>query len=404
MAKYLISLLILGSLFAGAIAFAHDALPAEATVDEAVAMDDVVESHELEIMEPSLLPDSPFYFLKNWAREIKAFFAFDPSRKAELRLRFADEKIIEMKKLVEKNATADKIKKGVENYQKAVEKVAKESKKAGETEPQGPKTNNFFDKLIKHQILHQKILQKLEDQVPAGVFVNIKAARNNHLEKFAEVMQKLEDKEKIGERIEKSLEALKGSEFNQFKNLELLMDLGEKVPEEARESLRRAQENALQRLKEKLEAMSPEDQAEFKEYMEKISMSKERKMEVIENLRSELVANPQLRERLLETRETILKKFTEKKEKNCPAWTAPAEKFCKDGRVVIEKSAAGCPLNTKCIVPGEFGKPKIGNGSVFCITLWDPVCGKDGRTYSSECFANASEIEIADKGECSKSR
>lgn len=391
--KYLISLLALGFLLTGSTAFTHDALPTEATAEEAMALDEIVEAHELEINEPSLLPDNPFYFLKNWGREIQAIFTFDPSRKAELRLRFAAEKIIELQKLLEKNATPEKIKKGAENYRKEIEKLAKESQAAGETEPNEPETNKFLDKFIKQQTLHQRILQRMENQVPLSVFEKIRAARQEHLKKFAEVMTKLEEKEKIGERLERIIEELKGSEFKNFKNLEILMDLEEKMPQEALPGIHRAQENFFRKLKEEMEA-APE---KFEEYMENVIGSRERKIEVLENLRSdELMKKPQLRENLLETRDKILEKLDERAEKtNCPAWTPPSSGFCKDGRTVVEKSADGCFLPPTCLVPGEFGKQQI-----FCITLWDPVCGKNGRTYSNECFAKVANIEIDHNGSC----
>lgn len=41
-----------------------------------------------------------------------------------------------------------------------------------------------------------------------------------------------------------------------------------------------------------------------------------------------------------------------------------------------------------------------GSGDQYCIELYDPVCGEDGQTYSNECFAKTSNVNVKHKGEC----
>ena len=180
----------------------------------------------------------------------------------------------------------------------------------------------------------------------------------------------------------------------------MLKELEEKAPDEAKEAIQRAQENTLKRLKDDLSQMSQIDQERFKLYINKIQGDEEIKAEILENLRSELKENPGLREGLLETRNEILEKI---ETKDCPAIEKPDFNFCKDGRVVINKDARGCIANFQCLIPGEFNLPPLTDKQA-CITLWNPVCGENNRTYSNECFAGLAGIQIAYTGECGSNR
>lgn len=274
-----------------------------------IALDENVQPGDLEVAEPTLLPYHPLYFLKNWGREIRAFFTFDRVKKAELRGRFANEKLMELKKVIEEKKNAKAIEKAIENYQEEVEKIKETCERIKEKAKENPRVESFLDKFTGHQILHQRILQKLETQVPAEAFEKIKEARERHLERFGEVMTKLEDrKEKIIERLEQKLEEIKGSEFKDFKNLEILKELEEKVPEEAKEAIRKVRENSLIKLKTKIEQMSPEKIESFKSYTERIAGEKENQIEILENLMLRLEEKPEIQQKIMEAKEKILEK------------------------------------------------------------------------------------------------
>ncbi len=70
-----------------------------------------------------------------------------------------------------------------------------------------------------------------------------------------------------------------------------------------------------------------------------------------------------------------------------------------------------CLSNGFC-PPGYFCKKADGNcGGVgsctpipeYCIALYDPVCGCDGRTYSNGCVAGMKGVSVAHKGPCAAS-
>ncbi len=321
-----------------------------AEIIELINLDENVQAEDLEIAKPTILPDNPLYVFKNWAREIQSFFTLNPVAKAELRKKFSNEKLIEVKEMVEQNKNQEKIEKAVQNYQEEMEKVVSATEKIREKAEESERVGEFLDKFIQNQTLHQRILQKLETQVPAEISKKIEEVREIHIENFGKVMTSLESQENIQERLEKNLQEVKGSEFKEFKNLEVLKELEEKAPEEVKEAVRRVHANVLIQLKEKVEALPAEKIKQFQAYTEIIAGEKEKQMEILEELKGKIEA-PTLKKRVIQSKDKILEKI-------------------------------------KAQGPG------------VCITLWDPVCGTDGKTYSNSCFAQLAGIKIAYKGEC----
>jgi hypothetical protein len=461
-----------------------------------VIQDEKVIAKDLGISEPKVLPDSPFYFLKNWGRAIGLLFAFNPVKKAELRLKIANEKLMEAKKLVEMKKDPKLIERTLNEFQNEIGKISQES---------GENLKKFSEKLIHQQILHQKILQRLEKQVPPEVYEKIKAQREKHLERFAQVMQKVESKEKIAERLENELGKIKGSEFKEFKDLEILGEFEEKMPEEVKKRIEEKKAEIEEKFREKLEKLPDEEKGEFKSYLDQISGDKLEHLEIISNLEGEEISD-KLREALEKAKEKKIegvekeaisadqasaqikkaedeiskaegivgnlseeeyggkaarklldlakkhleeakKAFNEKKygrafglamasyhealnaerivqkieeikkspekmkekfEKLYPGVELPEDvtkceiplmKECPEGEVLrVEKDENGCPI-FKCELLPKLPKPPE---KIVCPMVWDPVCGKDGKTYSNECMAKAAGVEVDYKGICKR--
>lgn len=192
--SFLITIIAFFILGTGTIAFAQDSVETSA--------DTVISAEDLEVSVPTLLPNNPFYFLKEWKRGIQSFFTFGGLKKAEIEQKFANERIVELQKLVEEGkASSDVLEKANEKYERAMEKIKNAMDKIEYTTDTDDDTNKFLEKFANQQMLHQRILQRIREQVPEQAFQKIEQVRERHMEKFGEVMQNIQkNKEKASEK------------------------------------------------------------------------------------------------------------------------------------------------------------------------------------------------------------
>jgi putative hemolysin len=125
----------------------------------ASAAETTTTAEDLNVASPTVLPTSPFYFLKELGRNVQMFLTFAPIDKAELKLKFANEKLVEAEKVSEVGNTAA-TNNALDNYQKGVEEVNQYVKVLTKDNPNSEK---LLENIVENNVNHQQILDKIAE-------------------------------------------------------------------------------------------------------------------------------------------------------------------------------------------------------------------------------------------------
>ncbi|MCF7836051.1 MAG: DUF333 domain-containing protein [Candidatus Marinimicrobia bacterium] len=203
-----IKLLFLIAIFVTSVGlvYADDEVVGTTAETQAVLTEDNVGADDFGVEDPSVLPDSPVYFLIGWSRGIGNFFTFNPVKKAERYWEQANEKLIEAKKVAEKTGNEQISLNAMERYEKAVEK-AKERMENIENK----KDNRFqtlMDKFTEDSLTQSRLLNNLRERnenIPEGVRDRAELLRERAEERIGDVLGRAASTT-VAERLERIFE------------------------------------------------------------------------------------------------------------------------------------------------------------------------------------------------------
>ena len=448
MKKSLIVLPILVSLFFAGSVFANGDDVQEH--DEDVL--EIITTTDLGVEDPGVLPTSPLYFFKEVGRTFQRAFTFNRTAKAELELRITNEKAAEVKKVEEEHPNdANALKKALENYQRAQERLKLRIENLGENSD-NPNVDELLEKLTDRIVLHEKLFEELAERHDAQK--NIIQDIRTGIEETAGKAAEKDTPERFKERLRLRMEEGKGSDLKHFRSVDFLERIEKHTPEETRLRLEGLREDFVEKVRIRLEEAAdegeegiqrlrdvinriPGDALRHSVLLEEIRVrSTDRGIEVIERIRGGLEENIQDGADFTERVEHQIKAVEEKIERlennihqEDEDVSNAAVRLLQEAKNNLEKAktalgngnpreAFGLARSAEAIVGNILYILQGGIDAavrvleriptlldVACIEIFQPVCGEDGKTYSNRCVAEQqNRARVAYEGECKNNR
>lgn len=134
--------------------------------EEKIELDvEEVTNKDLGIETPGVLPSNPLYFLKEFSRNVRRKFVFDPVERVELELDIVNEKVAEIDFLEEVSGDPEVLGEAVDNYSVGVDRLRVELEKIREDSGEFDEEEVAYELALRSK-LHQQFLSGLENRQP----------------------------------------------------------------------------------------------------------------------------------------------------------------------------------------------------------------------------------------------
>ena len=143
-----------------------------------------------DVTDPGTLPDSGFYFLKNWGRSLQLMFAGSDAEKAELRIRYANEDALAIKKLCD-SGKCDVASRHTEQYELQVQNAIQNAEQV-RLQQGDEAADRLVSKLEQNYLRQQEVLASVLEQAPGPAqngILNAIENSNRHVENMIMAQQ-----------------------------------------------------------------------------------------------------------------------------------------------------------------------------------------------------------------------
>lgn len=340
--------------------------------------------------DPTLLPDSPFYFLKDVGRNVQMFFTFDPVKKAELRMDFANQKLAEANKLVNNNPNNESIiTKALENYRKEAQKL---KDYASTLNKNNPNNETLLNKVTENNVIHQKVLEDIENKVANKD--KAQEVKNQALEILTTTSFEVGTPEKVKEKIEQNMQ---GQQMDGSDKVEMLKNMQETLPDESNKKLMLEIQEAVINQGINNQNLSQEEKDKIQALAQELTKDKVYQKMLVEDFAKKLITENQDTFNQLKN---ISAEDSQKLKDLAQSVLSGDEINFEDA--LSQFNSLDISSDSKKILDGVQSQliNKINKDDVACIQVVNPVCGVDGTTYNSSCEASKQGVTIDYNGKC----
>ncbi|MDO8560713.1 MAG: DUF5667 domain-containing protein [bacterium] len=214
-----------------------------------------VTASDLDVSQPTLLPTSPFYFVKDWGRGIQLFFTFNSVSKAALELKFTDQKAIEAKAVAEHSPNNTRaITKALKNYEDETARLKARLLSLKDTS-QNPNVDNLLNQLADRALKHEQLFENLKETVSATSSRDeLENRKNDIADGLLRTADKLENTDKLVRRLKVKVdEAEIKDELENVRKVEFFNNLEKNANPEVKDELQKARLDFIENLKAALE-------------------------------------------------------------------------------------------------------------------------------------------------------
>ncbi len=262
---------------------AQSVAQADAQATQFAALDENIKPEDLGVGDPNILPDSPLYGFKNMTRGFRSFMTRDPAKKAELKMEFANEKLIEAQKMSTQGKSSQAVKSAVESYEKEVGRVKTEVGKLQQAQVSTAKIERVVEKALDSQFKHNKALGKMMKE-NTDIATDIEQKKQEVMKNLTGSVASIVDSGVFQKKFEEAVQNQKGSAFKHFKNVEVLEEVKDFVPEQARGAIENAIKQSSKLFQEDFSAATQDQRKIFNKYVEKMGGNEVRQLEAFDSL------------------------------------------------------------------------------------------------------------------------